>query len=162
MLSEQVKVFGEALTGEMVENFEVNELSQFFGIFTSNLGVALIFFILSFFYGAGAIFLIVWNASIFSTFIAFSVQNLSKGLNNALGLLGAFSLYFIPEVGGFLLAGIAGGVISKAVITEHWFSKPFQNVIRDATILLLLAIVLLIIAALLESFVSVELIKAMV
>jgi len=162
VLSEQVKQFGSALTGEMVQEFDVNKLNHFFGIFTSNLGVAILFFVLSFFYGAGAIFLIVWNASIFSTFLVLSLQNIGKGVNHAIGLIGAFSIYFIPEVAGFLLAGIAGGVISKAVIVESWGSNKFRNVLRDASILLAISFVFLLVAGILESFVAVELIKALV
>ena len=162
VLSEQVKQFGSALTGEMINEFDAHKLSHFLGIFTSNLGVAVLFFVLSFFYGAGAIFLIVWNASIFSTFLVLSLQNIGKGVNHALGLIGAFSLYFIPEVAGFLLAGIAGGIISKAVIVEGWGSKRFQNVLRDASILLGISFVFLLVAGVLEAYVAVELIKALV
>jgi len=117
---------------------------------------------LSFFYGAGAIFLIVWNASVFSTFLVISLQNIGRGVNHALGLIGTFAIYFFPEVAGFLLAGIAGGVISKAVIVEKWGSKNFQNVLRDASILLLVSVLFLLIAGLLESYVAVGLIKALV
>lgn len=162
VLSEQVKQFGSGLTGEIINEFSVDKLNQFFGIFTSNLGVAVLFFILSFFYGAGAIFLIVWNASIFSTFLVLSLQNISKGINNALALIGAFSIYFLPEVAGFLLAGLAGGIISKAVIVENWGSKQFRNVLRDASVLLLVSFLFLLVAGLLESYVAVGLIKALV
>jgi len=162
ILSEQVKVFGEALTEYKIESFTESGLAHALGIFSSNLGVALIFFILSIFYGAGAIFLIVWITSIFSTFITLTIQNISKGINHSFTLLGIFSLYIIPEIAGFLLAAIAGGLVSKAVITENFRSLAFKNVIRDATILLLLSFALLLFAAILESFVAVNLFKLLI
>jgi uncharacterized membrane protein SpoIIM required for sporulation len=161
-LSEQIGVFGEALTGEKIESFDINLLYHAFSIFIANLGVAVIFFVLSFFYGAGSIFLIVWNASIFSTFITITLQNISRGVNHSIGLLGAFSVYVIPEIGGFLLAGIAGGVVSKALVTEGFMTPGFRNVLRDAMSLLLVAFVMLIVAAFLESYVAVNLIRALV
>jgi len=161
-LSEQTKVFGEALTESKINEFTGQGLGHVFGIFSSNLGVALIFFILSFFYGAGSIFLIVWNASIFSTFIVLTLQNVSRGIKHSLGLLGAFSIYIIPEIGGFLLAGIAGGVVSKALVKEKFMGEGFRNVVRDATVLLLFSFVLLLVAAFLESYVGVSMIKMLV
>lgn len=162
ILNEQISRFGDYLTADTIQEFNVNKFNQFFGIFTNNLGVAILFFLLSFFYGAGAIFLIAWNASIFSTFLVLSLQSISRGVNHALGLIGAFSIYYIPEVAGFLLAGIAGGIISKAVLVETKGSKGFKNVIRDSFTLLIISFLFLLIAAFLESFVAVSLIKALV
>lgn len=161
---EQIKVLdGEGLTSSEVVDFGYSEkFDNFLGIFTSNLLVALIFFILSFFYGAGGIFLIVWNASIFSTFIVMTISNLSKGVPHAMSLLGAFALHLIPEVFGFLVAAIAGGVISRALIKEKLKGKGFSNVVKDATLLLLVSFAVLLVAALLEAFVSTSLVGGLV
>ena len=151
----------QGLSKDVIENFMNMDFNpgfgQFLGIATANLGTALIFFILSFFYGAGAIFLIVLNASIFSTFISYIANNLAKSFIQMLPLLGAFFVYSIPEVSGFLLAAIAGAVVSKAVIQEKLGSDHFRNVFKDATILLVISFIIIIIAALLEVYVGARL-----
>ena len=161
-VGEQMKILGSEVTESVVHEFNINPFVHVLNLFLKNLGVALIFFILSFFYGAGAIFLIVWNASIFSTFVSLTINNLNKGVPHAFGLLGIFSLYIIPEIAGFLLAAIAGGVISKAVIVESVMSGSFKNVVKDGCILLLLSFGILLISAILEGFVAVSLIKSFV
>ncbi len=162
VLNEQLKVLGDSISVEQIVNFDANNLAHMIGIFASNIGVAIVFFVLSFFYGAGSIFLIVWNASIFSAFIYTTLQNISQGVNHAAALLGVFSMYMIPEIAGFLLAAIAGGVISKAVVREHFMSDPFKNVLKDAFYLLLAAFGLLLISAFLEAFIGVNMIQALV
>jgi uncharacterized membrane protein SpoIIM required for sporulation len=153
----------EGLTAEEMVDFSLSEkASNAFGIFSENLLVGLIFFILSLFYGAGAIFLIVWNASIFSTFIVMTVNNVSKGVPHALGLLGAFSIHLIPEVFGFLVAAIAGGILSRALINEKFGGKGMRNVIKDVTILMIISFVILLIAAFLEVFVSAGVMRSLV
>ena len=161
-LSEQIRVLGEDITLEKVAAFDVSRHSHALNIFTVNVGVSVIFFILSFFYGAGAIFLIVWNASIFSTFVFTTLQNIGRGVQNSLAMFGVFSLYIVPEIAGFLLAGIAGGVISKALVTEKFMSDEFRNVVKDAMVLLLVSFGVLFVAALLESYVAVNVIKSLI
>src|SRR3989344_2136383 len=160
-VGEQLKIIGPEITIEKIQQFDQNFFSHALNLFSKNVGIAVIFFLLSFFYGAGAIFLMVWNASTFSTFVSMTISNISKGVNHGLLLFGVFSLYIIPELGGFLLAAIAGGVISKAVLVEPFLSPSFRNVVRDALFLLLCSFALLLIAAFLESYVGVSLIKSL-
>ncbi|MBI2112150.1 hypothetical protein HYT52_01275, partial [Candidatus Woesearchaeota archaeon] len=74
-VGEQMKVLGGEITIEQIKNFEANHLVHSLNLFVNNLGVAVIFFLLSFFYGAGAIFLMVWNASIFATFVSLTIKD---------------------------------------------------------------------------------------
>ncbi len=129
-------------------------VERFTGILTNNLGVSLMFFVLSFFYGAGGVFLLVLNASIFSAFMVSVIDNFAKAAANIWTTVGAFAIYLLPELFGFLLAAFAGGVISKAILTEKVGSDQFRNVVRDATVLLVISFVIIIIAALLEVYVS--------
>ncbi|MFC1727930.1 stage II sporulation protein M [Nanoarchaeota archaeon] len=154
----------QGINETLIDNFlqtDQSKLNKFAGIAISNMGVSIIAFVLSFFYGIGAIFLIVLNASIFSTFILFVTQQLGKSLQEILTILGIFSIYAIPEVAGFLLAAIAGGVISKAVIKEKVGSKRFKNVVKDATLLLLVSFAVILLSALLEVFVTGPLIRVL-
>jgi uncharacterized membrane protein SpoIIM required for sporulation len=161
VISEQMKIVGKGLSVSQIQNFAVDKYLHMFGIFGANVGVAVLFFLLSFFYGAGSIFLMIWNASIFSTFVTVAIQNISKGLQHTFGLMAAFSIYILPEIAGFLVAAIAGGVVSKAVITEKFGSQGFRNVFRDAAVLFLIALGLLLVAAFFESFVATEIVRSL-
>jgi uncharacterized membrane protein SpoIIM required for sporulation len=128
--------------------------SNALSLIANNMGVAVISFLLSFFYGASAIFLLILNASVFSNFITFVVNYLSEKLSHTIAILGMFCIHLIPEVSGFLLAAISGGVLSKALLREKRGSKEFKNVLKDAVVLLLLSFALIFIAALLETYVT--------
>lgn len=147
------------LTGGVITEFAENEyhpsLDNVFALISQNILVVVIAFVLSIFYGAGALFLIVLNASVFASFIVFVV----KQAGNALGLILIFLIHLIPEISGFLLAAIAGGVVSRALYREHFMSKGFKNVMKDALVLLLISAGLIIVAAFLEVFVSASLVK---
>jgi hypothetical protein len=63
-------------------------------------------------------------------------------------------IHLIPEMAGFLLAAIAGGVISKAFAREKFKSLQFSNVAKDATMMLVISCGLIILAAALEVYVT--------
>ncbi|MBD3249629.1 hypothetical protein GF336_06305 [Candidatus Woesearchaeota archaeon] len=128
---------------------EGDDMSRLSGIITQNLMVVVIAFVLSVFYGAGALFLIVLNASIFASFIDYVMRELGNRI-----VFGLFLIHLVPELGGFLLAAISGGVVSRALMREKAGSKGFKNVLTDALVLLLVAALLIIIAGFLEVFVS--------
>lgn len=150
-LLEKGSIGTEVMEGIGTYGHDVPKFQHFSGILTANLITAIIFFLLSFFYGAGGIFLILLNASIFASFIIYLTRFFKTSI---LSLIGAFSIHMIPEICGFLLAAIAGGVISKAIITEKLGGPRFKNVMRDAMVLLVIAFVVIAVAAFLESYVS--------
>ena len=148
------------LTGEVISEFAAEEyspdMSKVVALISQNLFVVVIAFILSLFYGAGAFFLIVLNASVFAAFIVTVIDK----IGNALSMVGLFLIHLVPEIAGFLVAAIAGGVISRAIIREKFGSAGFKNVMMDALMLLLISAGLIIIAAFLEVFVSGRFVKA--
>ncbi len=155
----------EGLSSELIQSKAATgltfSLNSFLGVLQNNLLVILICFALSFFYGAGAMFLVVLNASIFSTFIFFVMRELPTMANKA-AILAIFCIHMVPELAGFLLAAIAGGVISKAVMNEKIFSEQFRNVMKDALVLFLMAAVIIVIAAFLESYVTTSLFNLLI
>jgi uncharacterized membrane protein SpoIIM required for sporulation len=146
---------GAGINEKMLDN-KVEKGPQFFGILQNNISVIVIAFILSIFYGVGALFLIVLNASIFAGFILSFSQ---IAVQNTILSASLLSIHFVPEVFGFLLAAMAGGVISKAVVNERFGTRPFKNVIKDGTILLILGILLIIASATIEVFITPGLIR---
>jgi uncharacterized membrane protein SpoIIM required for sporulation len=127
------------------------------GIMSNNMLFVIVCFVLSFFYGASAIFLLILNASVFASFVLFLLRNLASDWIASVKIFLFFLIHLVPEVSGFLLAAIAGGVVSKAVVMERKNTAQFKNVIKDATILLLIAFGLIIIGAILEVFVTTNL-----
>lgn len=136
---------------------ERNEISR---LFKNNMYIMVILFILSLFYGSGALFLITLNASIFASALANIVRSNLPNLgflsvySFTLCNLGIMFFHMIPEVSGYLLAAIAGGVLSHAFIREKIGSKNFKIVLTDAFILLLIAITVLLLAAFIENEIS--------
>ncbi|MFC1691143.1 stage II sporulation protein M [Nanoarchaeota archaeon] len=151
----------QGVTEETLKDFKEKEINptinNFLGILSNNLSVALICFALSLFYGAGAIFLMMLNASVFSTFILMVIKHASKTIFHAFSVIGIFFIHLLPELGGFLLAAIAGGIISKALLVEKIGSTSFKNVMKDATVLLLVSFGMIIVGAALEVFVTTRL-----
>ena len=150
------------LTGEIINDFAAAEYSpaieNAFALISQNLLVVIIAFIMSVSYGAGALFLIVLNASVFASFICY----VTRAVGNAFPLISIFLIHLIPELSGFLIAAIAGGVVSRAIYREKFGSPGFKNVMKDAFVLLLIAAVLIVIAAFLEVFVSASLVKMVI
>jgi len=148
----------EGITEASIEDFASNEVNlgfgQFLSILGSNLGILALCFILSLFYGAGAIFLVVFNASVFASFILLLFRYIGDAIGTFSGIVFLLFLHMIPEVGGFLLASIAGGVLSYAFYKERFMGKPFKNVARDSLIILIIAILLVVLGAFLEIYVT--------
>lgn len=148
----------QGLSKEIIEAFFAKPLQPSLmnvaGVLQSNFTVMLICFVLSIFYGAGAIFLVTLNASIFASFVVYISQYLAQKTSQIFLITGLFMIHMVPEISGFLIAAMAGGVLSKAIMKERWAGKNFKNVFKDALMLLLIACALILVAAFLEVYVT--------
>jgi uncharacterized membrane protein SpoIIM required for sporulation len=145
----------------------VMELSRFSTIFLNNLKVLMFCLLFSFLYGVGSIFILTWNASVLAVAIGnFIRSNISQYAESAhltqiagyfhifsIGLL-RYMVHGIPEILSYFVGGLAGGIISIAVIRHDLGTKNFENIILDSADLLILSFVLLLVAAALEVFVT--------
>ena len=142
-------------------------LTYFFAIILNNFRVLLFVLLFSFLYGAGAIFILTWNASV----IAVAIGNTARDLiSTAVGSAGAtgmatyfqavslsslrYLLHGVIEISGYFVAGLAGGIISVAVIRYESFDSKFNKVLQDSFNLVLFSIGLLLLAAIIEAFIS--------
>jgi uncharacterized membrane protein SpoIIM required for sporulation len=136
-------------------------------IFMNNIKVLLFSVFFSFFYGMGAIFILVWNASVVGAATGMFIKGiLAKTLESA-GLL-SVSHYFsaislglsrylihgIPEMAAYFVGGLAGGLISVAMIKHSTNSEQFSRVIKDSSVLLCTAVLIIFVAALLEVYIT--------
>ncbi len=127
----------------------------FWSILSNNFIVLLFCFIGSFIYGAGSIFIIIWNASVWGVFFGLLAKKaaLVTGLDPLIYftvVLLVISPHMISEASAYFLTAIAGGIISKAALREEALSPKFNHIMADAIIVFAASLVVLVIAAFLE------------
>jgi uncharacterized membrane protein SpoIIM required for sporulation len=151
-----------AITGNAIA--KLGDLTR---IFFNNLKVLLFCLLFSFLYGVGSIFILTWNASVLGVAIGNFIRTrladyaTSAHLAKAAGYFHIFSLgllryaiHGIPEILSYFVGGLAGGIISIAVIRHDFGNKNFERIVMDSSDLLILSLVLLVIAAFLEVYVT--------
>ncbi|MEW6063426.1 MAG: stage II sporulation protein M [Nanoarchaeota archaeon] len=164
MFNSQVETIN-AINARIVGNF-ISPSDILTKIVFNNLKVLLFTIFFAFFYGAGTLFILAWNASVISAAIgAFVRDNIagyasSAGLNYAWFYFNVFSagllrylVHGIPEIMSYFVGGLAGGILSVAVINHDMDSKSFKAILLDSFILFLAALFILVIAALIEVYV---------
>jgi len=138
----------EIITGNLVEGAFISNFST---ILLNNAQVMVFAFLFSFMFGAGAIFIIVWNASILGVYIG----QYSKMMWNISVWQIPLSLLFlphaIPEIAGYICAALAGGLISAAILRKN-SSKVFKTILIDSMKIFALGLILILIGAGIESF----------
>jgi len=132
--------------------------SKFFTfIILNNLKVLFFCILFSFIYGAGAIFILTWNASVGGAFVGTFIK--AKLIEHgtlqsvALGMM-RYLPHGILEMAAYFVGGLAGGIISVAVINHDFGSRSFFKILFDSSGLILISIGLLVLAAVVEVFVT--------
>jgi len=138
---------------QLITGKSVSSESGFSIILFNNLRVLLLSLLLALFYGAGAVFVLVWNASI----MGFVIGSLVKNTLGLASLPYAFIKYFlhgIPEMLAYFVAALAGGILFMSVVMNDLNRERLKGTLTDIMVLLLISVFLLIIAALIESYIS--------
>ncbi|MCA9496009.1 MAG: stage II sporulation protein M [Nanoarchaeota archaeon] len=116
-------------------------------ILLNNLEVNLMTFIISFLAFSGLIFVLVWNASI----VSYHLYSLSS---HKLALLQGiiFLSHGLIEIGGYILAGIAGSILALKIDRKTKFNHSLnKEFFKDLSILIFTSILLIFIGAGIES-----------
>ena len=92
-------------------------------------------------------FIIVWNASILGVYIGYLAENITHIPVVAL----SFLPHGLPEIGGYLFAGMAGGILSASLIRRHSMDIT-KKIFVDCLLLLAIGAVLILVAAGIEAF----------
>jgi len=148
-------IFADQITAVGISGSALSE-GGFTAIFSNNLIVFLFALIASFIYGSGAIFIIIWNASVWGVVFgvlardASTITNYNPFVYFTLTII-VVAPHLITEASAYIMAAISGGIVSKAVILEKVFSERFTKVVQDALVIFAVAIGLLVIAAYVES-----------
>lgn len=123
-------------------------------IFFNNIKVLVFCLLFALFYGFGAVLILTWNASVIGT----AIGELAKSSGHWSASLPLaflrYSLHGYLEIIGFFLGGLAGGIISVAIIRHDFASTKFRNILSDSTNLIVTAILVLAVAAVVEVYIN--------
>jgi len=149
-------ILPESLNQKIFED-QINEINTirgsfaspdtFLKIFSNNVGVLFLSFLFSFIFGAGAIFILAWNASV----LAVAIGMLAKSMGGLKGFPLAVVVFFPHgslEILAYFIGAIAGGLISAALTRRK--PKWFYFILRDSIKLLAISVILLFIAGIVE------------
>ncbi|MEK6951275.1 MAG: stage II sporulation protein M [Nanoarchaeota archaeon] len=159
IFSTQINAIGEVRTsvaGNVTGNF-MQHLSTFTHILFNNIKVLFFTLLFSIVYGAGAIFILSWNASVMGAAIGDAIREkvLHVGVLEAVSLsLAGYFVHGIPEIFAYFAGGLAGGVLSVALVQSGFQSIALQKAWKDCLNLTAFAALTLFFAGLIEVYIS--------
>ena len=137
---------GDAVNG-MTGN--VTGMGRFLGILTNNIYVMIFTLIFSLIFGAGAIFILAWNASVISAavgvFAKYKIHEIPLGIAR-------YMIHGVPEIAAYFITALAGGILGVGIMRHGFKDKRFVHVLENVIILILIAFLILIIAGLIEVY----------
>jgi len=124
---------------------------RFLSILENNIYVMLFTLIFSLIFGAGAIFVLIWNASVIAAaigvFTKYQLADLPLGLAR-------YMIHGFPEIAAYFITALAGGIFGVGAIRHGLRDKKFIRVLENSLVLLFIAILVLIVAALMEVYLT--------
>ncbi len=158
LFSEQINTInaiGSIVSGNLVNS------STFAIILRNNLRVFFFFFLFSLLYGAGALVILCWNASVLGTAVGLFVKDkiehmigVDRFTTYILNLPYGFGQYMghgVFEILAYVIAGLAGGLLSASIVRKDYKTLRFLKIVKDTSILLVIGIFLVLIGALIEA-----------
>ena len=139
----------EKITGAVTAN-----INRALSIFSNNVQVLILTLILSLLFGAGAIFVLAWNASVIAAAIKIFVQSDISKLGYGLG---RYMIHGLPEIAAYFVGALAGGILSVAIIRKEMKTERFWQICQDVIVLVIAALIILLISAGIEVFITTKL-----
>jgi len=122
---------------------------RFLSIIENNIYVMIFTLIFSLIFGAGAIFVLAWNASVISAaigiFTSYDLKDIPFGILR-------YMIHGFPEIAAYFVTALAGGIFGVSVIKNGIKGPNFLRVVENVVILLFISIIILIIAAVIEVY----------
>ncbi len=136
-------------TSKVISANAMNNGSRFISIITNNVYVMIFTLIFSLIFGAGAIFVLAWNASVIAAaigiFTKYSISDIPFGLLR-------YMIHGFPEIAAYFITALAGGIFGVGVARHGFKDKKFLRIIENVVLLLFIALFVLVIAALIEVY----------
>jgi uncharacterized membrane protein SpoIIM required for sporulation len=124
---------------------------HFLAIFSNNISVLIFTIIFSLVFGAGAMFIIVWNASVIAAAMGIYANGNIAYFPQALA---RYMIHGIPEIAGYFVGALAGGIISVALIRKDLTGERKWIILQDAVVLTIISILILFVAGLMEVYIT--------
>ena len=110
--------------------------TRLLSIIENNVYVMIFTLIFSLIFGAGAIFILIWNASVIAAaigiFTKYSWQEIPLGI-------GRYMIHGLPEIGAYFVAALAGGIFGVGILRHGIKDERFYKVLQHSIILLFIA-----------------------
>lgn len=124
---------------------------RFFSILENNIYVVMFTLVFSLIFGAGAIFILVWNASVISAavgiFTRYHISELPVGLAR-------YMIHGFPEIAAYFIAALAGGIFGVGILRHGLRDKRTLRIIENVVILLFMSIIILVVAGIIEVYIT--------
>jgi len=138
-----------SFTSKVISSSASVHTSRLVSIIGNNFGVLILTLIFSLIFGAGAIFILAWNASVISAAIGIFTRYDIKDI--PFGLL-RYMVHGFPEIAAYFITALAGGMFGVGIARHAIGDKKFTKVMVHVGILLLIAVATLIVAAFIEVY----------
>ncbi len=125
------------------------DTQHFLNLLSHNLVVLGVMFLFSIMYGIGALYALLWNASILAVVVGSQIR--SSGLVSGFAALASILPHGVPEISGYIIASLAGGVLSAALARGHYKRKEFKYVLLDVALLAMVSVLLIAIGSAVEA-----------
>lgn len=122
---------------------------RFLSILENNVYVMIFTLIFSLIFGAGAIFILAWNATVIASAIGIFTNYKLSGI--PMGLV-RYMIHGIPEIGAYFVAALAGGILGTGYMRNGIKDKKFYHVLENVILLLFVSIIILIVSAIMEVY----------
>ncbi|MCF7800321.1 stage II sporulation protein M [Candidatus Babeliales bacterium] len=141
-----------SFTGNSIEETgNVIKVNRFLAIVENNVFVMIFTLIFSLIFGAGAIFVLIWNASVIAAaigiFAKYDLREIPLGV-------GRYMLHGFPEIAAYFITALAGGIFGAGMIRNGIKSRRFLRIVENSAIMLFLALLILIFAGVLEVYIT--------
>ena len=145
--------------GDCVARYDFNQMitstgaatkeMRFLSIIENNVYVMIFTLIFSLIFGAGAIFVLAWNASVIAAAIGIFTKYHISGI--PMGIL-RYMIHGFPEITAYFVTALAGGIFGVGILKNGLKGPKLFRIIENTIILLFIAIVILILAAVIEVY----------
>ena len=127
----------------------VTKEMRFLSIISNNIYVMIFTLIFSLIFGAGAIFVLAWNASVIAASIG--IFTTYQWAEIPIGLA-RYMVHGFPEIAAYFVTALAGGIFGVGIIKNGFRNKMFLRILENTVILLFIALLLLLFAAVVEVY----------
>ena len=136
-----------AFDSQVITTGSATKETRFLAIISNNIYVMLFTLLFSLIFGAGAIFILAWNASVIAAaigiFAGYQVNQIPLGFLR-------YMIHGFPEIAAYFVTALAGGIFGVGILRNGVRSRMFIRLAENTAIMLFISIIILIFAAIIE------------